>query len=173
MSGLRDDEIERLAELLRRVADAGLGTPRLPGPVFAALRGVVAQPTAELLLTRPDGTVFLTWREDAHFRGWHLPGGFVGCGEDLARACERLGAAELGVALRFESIAGHAVWPDHPYASALCLLCRCSSDADSPSGRFFGVPPEPMLAPHRTLLLGAGYWGGAEPDASDGPKKAS
>lgn len=153
---LDEAQVETLATLLREVARSGQGVPNLPAPVFAALKDVVAQPTAELLLER-EGRVLLTPREDEHWRAWHLPGGFVGCGEGLDDACRRLALRELGIDVRLEGIVGHGCWPDHPYASPLLLLCRCAFDAAPAAGEFFAEPPEALIPRHRELLRAYGW----------------
>lgn len=153
---LSEAEIEELARLLRRLSESGQGAPRLPAPVFYALKGVVAQPVVELLLRR-DGAVLLTYREDANWRGWHLPGGFVGVGESLEAACSRLAKAELGIDVRLEGILGHMSWDDHPYASPVSLLCSCAFEREPSSGEFFASPPEPMIERHRELLRAVGW----------------
>jgi ADP-ribose pyrophosphatase YjhB (NUDIX family) len=147
-----DEDIQELARLLRQVSAEGLGVPRLPGPAFVALKGVVAQPTVEVLVTRDGRDVLLTPRHDKHWDGWHLPGGFVGAEESLEAACARIGERELGVTVTLERLVGHYSWTDHPYASALSLLCLCRISEPPKEGQFFEAFPEALIPQHRTLL---------------------
>jgi ADP-ribose pyrophosphatase YjhB (NUDIX family) len=149
---MTDEEVSTLAQLLRQLAAEGLGTPRTPKEVFGALRGVCTQPTVELLVTSSGQDVLLTRRDDRHWSGWHLPGGFVGVGETLQAACERVGRAELGAVATFDRIVGHYTWTDHPYASPLSLLCLCRLEATPTDGQFFAVLPPDLLSQHRALL---------------------
>jgi hypothetical protein len=56
-----------------------------------------------------------------------------------------------------ECIVSHATWNDHPYASALSLLCKCEFSEEPSTGRFFTRFPEPMISRHRELLAGVGW----------------
>jgi ADP-ribose pyrophosphatase YjhB (NUDIX family) len=147
-----DEEIAQLARLLRKLSAEGLGIPRAPKAVFLALKGVVAQPAVELLVTRTGRDVLLTRRDDQDWSGWHLPGGFVGAGESLEAACRRIATVELGTAATLDRIVGHYTWTDHPYASALSLLCLCRLEGKPSDGQFFETLPSDLLAQHRTLL---------------------
>lgn len=149
---MTDDEVQQLALLLRKLAAEGLGTPRTPKDVFVAFRGVVTQPTVELLVSTDERDVLLTPRHDKNWSGHHLPGGFVGVGETLQAACDRVARAELGVGATLERLVGHFTWTDHPYASPLSLLCRCRLEGAPQVGRFFATLPDDLLRQHRTLL---------------------
>jgi len=149
---MTENEIQQLAGLLRKLAAEGLGTPRTPKDVFVALRGVVTQPTVELLVSRDSRDVLLTPRHDKHWAGHHLPGGFVGVGERLEDACDRVARAELGVGATLERLVGHFTWSDHPYASPLSLLCLCHLDGAPNVGEFFVTLPDDLLRQHRALL---------------------
>lgn len=151
---MNSDELQQLASLLRKLAAEGLGTPRLPKEVFSAMRGVVAQPTVELLITSNGRDVLLTPRQDKHWHGYHLPGGFVGVGESLEHACARIALAELRAGATLQRIVGHYAWTDHPYASPLSLLCLCTLDREPAEGALFAVEslPEALLRQHRELL---------------------
>jgi 8-oxo-dGTP diphosphatase len=149
---MHGDEIQQLSSLLRRLAASGMGVPRMPRAVFEALRGVAVQPAVEVLVTRTGRDVLLTRRDDEHWSGYHIPGGFVGCGETLQLACSRVALAELGVEARMERLVGHYTWPDHPYASALSLLCLCRVDEAPRHGTFFDPLPSDILASHRQML---------------------
>jgi len=156
---MSEDDVEELARLLRLLADEGLGVPKAPPAVFAALRGVVAQPTVELLISGPSGTgAWLTRRDDRHWTGWHLPGGFVGAGEPLEEACARIGRVELDAVVTLDAIVGHHTWNDHPYASALSLLCRCRAATPPRHGRPFETAPDEIIPEHRAMLDRAGVW---------------
>ncbi|MGE0701492.1 MAG: NUDIX domain-containing protein [Hyphomicrobiaceae bacterium] len=148
------DEIAQLAGLLRKLAGEGLGTPRMPLEVFRAMRGVVAQPVVELLVSHTGRDVLLTPRHDADFQGHHLPGGFVGAGELLEHAVDRIARRELGVSARLVRIAGHYVWEDHPFASPVSLLCHCNLDGEPHDGTLFDVAalPADLIREHRVLI---------------------
>ena len=152
------DEIAQLAALLRKLADEGGGTPRMPWEVFSALRGVVCQPALEIFVTRTGRDVLLTARHDRSFRGHHIPGGFVGAWETLDTAAERIAKRELGVAAQPIRIVGHHTWAEHPFASPLSLLCLCKLAGEPTDGAFFdrdALPPD-LLPDHRQLL--DAYW---------------
>ena len=149
---MTEDEIQTLAQLLRKLAAEGLGTPRAPKEVFLALKGVVVQPTVEILATRSGRDVLLTRRDDKHWNDYHLPGGFVGVGERLEDACDRIARAELGTGARFERLVGHYSWTEHPYATPLSLLCLCRLDAAPRAGEYFDPLPPGLLREHRELL---------------------
>lgn len=150
---MTSDEIAQLAALLHKLAAEGLGTPHTPKEVFVALRGVVAQPTVELFIAS-DTHVLLTPRADRHFHGYHLPGGFVGVGESLAAASTRVAERELGSSARFIEVLGDYAWSDHPYASPLCLLCRCELAQAPRVGREFSLSelPAELIPQHRALI---------------------
>jgi ADP-ribose pyrophosphatase YjhB (NUDIX family) len=151
-----EEEVQQLAELLRQVSAEGLGAPRLPKAVFEALNRVVRQPAVELLVTRDGRDLLLTPRHDNDWDHWHLPGGFVGVAESLEEACTRIGGRELGVNVTFASLIGHYSWMDHPFASALSLLCLCRIDAAPQEGRFFDELPVNLIPQHRAML--ARWW---------------
>jgi len=77
------------------------------------------QPAVELLVTSTGRDVLLTHRDDEHWSGYHIPGGFVGCGESLQMACACVSRTELGVDSVFERLIGHCVWLEHPSAAPL------------------------------------------------------
>jgi ADP-ribose pyrophosphatase YjhB (NUDIX family) len=151
---MTEDDIAQLALLLRKLAEEGLGTPRTPKDVFVPLRGVVVQPTAEVLVSRTGRDVLLTRREDRNFHGYHLPGGFVGVGEGLSEACDRIAQRELGAGAQLTRIVGHYTWQDHPYASPLSLLCLCQLYGEPRDGTSFDVRalPDDLLPQHRALI---------------------
>jgi ADP-ribose pyrophosphatase YjhB (NUDIX family) len=147
-----DQEAQELARLLRKVSAEELGVPRLPKDVFVALRGVVAQPAVELVVSQNGRDVLLTPRQDKHWSGWHLPGGFVGVSETLEAACERIARKELGAHARMTRLIGHYAWTDHPYASALSLLCECTLDDPPRDGEYFSQLPDRLISQHRRML---------------------
>jgi ADP-ribose pyrophosphatase YjhB (NUDIX family) len=149
---MTDEEIALLARLLKQLSDEGLGTPRTPKQVFVAFKGVVTQPTVELLVTRDGHDVLLTPRHDKHWAGHHLPGGFVGVGESLEAACERIARVELGTGAALERVVGHYTWTDHPYASPLSLLCLVRLEGAPSAGTFFDPLPDDLLVQHRALI---------------------
>lgn len=149
--GLSAEELSELAILLRRLAGSGGAMPNTPRVIWDALAGVVPRLAVELFLVR-DGAVLLTWRDDAQWRGWHVPGGFVGVGETLGDAGRRIAARELGVQLEVETVVADYAWPDHPCGAVLSLLCACTCVGQPSEGRYFDTLPEPMVHRHDEIV---------------------
>ena len=145
------NETQTLVALLRRLAAAGGAMPTTPRPIWDALAGVVPRLAVELCLIR-DNAILLTHRDDEHWQGWHLPGGFVGCDESLAQACSRVARRELDLQATLAGVVGEFVWPDHPAGAVLSLLCVIRCDADPAHGRLFTALPEPMVRHHAELV---------------------
>ncbi|HEX5658951.1 MAG TPA: NUDIX domain-containing protein [Polyangiales bacterium] len=149
---MTEEEVQELARLLRKASAEGLGVPRLPKAAFVAMKGVIKQPTVEVLITRDGRDLLFTPRHDKDWDGWHVPGGFVGAEESLEQACARIGSRELGVTVTLERLVGHYSWTDHPYASAISLLCLCRADAAPKDGQFFAELPANLITQHRAML---------------------
>jgi ADP-ribose pyrophosphatase YjhB (NUDIX family) len=149
---MTEAETEQLRSLLLKLRAEGLAVPRMPCDVWKALRGLVVQTAVEILITRNGDEFLLTWREDQHWRGWHIPGGFLGPEESLKAACRRIAKRELGIEVIFEHLLMAYVWPDHPYASVVSLLCICSTESTPCTGSFHQRIPEDTLPNHDALL---------------------
>jgi ADP-ribose pyrophosphatase YjhB (NUDIX family) len=157
---LNPDDQRELVVLLRRLADQGGAMPTTPRAIWDALAGVVPRLAVELGLF--DGeAILLSHRDDETWQGWHIPGGFVGCGETLAVACQRIAQRELGIEVELVGVVGSFAWPDHPCGSVLSLLCVCRSEASPRDARFSAVGgrldffvelPQPMIRHHAGMV---------------------
>lgn len=156
---LSPSEQRELVALLRRLAQAGGAMPTTPRPIWDALAGVVPRLAVELGFF--DGeAILLSHRDDETWQGWHIPGGFVGCGENLASACRRIAQRELGefgMTVELVGVVGSFAWPDHPCGSVLSLLCVCRSEASPRAARgsrmdFFVELPQPMIRHHAGMV---------------------
>jgi NUDIX domain len=147
-----DADQDALIELLAKLRAAGKAVPRMPRPLFYALRGVAALTAVEILIEGAPGQVLLTWREDQHWSGWHLPGGFVAPFETLADACARVSDRELGQHVVFDRVLTAEGWRDHPYASVVSIVCLCQPTQPITVGRCFSGIPEQLIEQHRPFL---------------------
>ncbi|HET9959980.1 MAG TPA: NUDIX hydrolase [Polyangiaceae bacterium] len=151
-------ETDYLIQGLRGLAARGIRAPGVPFGLWREIGQLVPQPAVEMIISNTGEDVLLTYRDDDYWSGWHIPGGFSGCGESLADTCQRLGRHELGADVRLLSVIDSFAWPDHPYGNALSLLCHCEL-ADPPGvGRFFAEPPTHMVRYHRDFMLKFQAW---------------
>jgi hypothetical protein len=44
------------------------------------------------------------------------------------------------------------MWPDHPYASTLSLVCLCEAEQAPAAGTFFTRIPDKMITHHREFI---------------------
>lgn len=146
------EETKQLIELLQRLRATGAESPNLPLEIWQAITTLVPVAAVEVLVTN-DGTDFLlTMRQDEHWNGWHVPGGYVGCGEPLSDACRRVAKRELGIDVQLQRILHAFNWSDHPYAQTVSIVCCCSTSETPKCGEFFRKIPSPMVPNHAEIL---------------------
>lgn len=147
-----EQRIAALAAGLAQLRAEGLVAPKVPEPIWRELAGIVPQLAVEIMITGTGRDVLLVFRDDQDWYGWHVPGGWMACGESVEQAADRVARRELGVGVRVRTILGAFAWPEHPYASGLSLLCVGEADGKPAAGEFFTAPPQPLV-PHHDMFL--------------------
>lgn len=141
-------EKDQLVRLLGTLADEGGGLPHMPLAVFGVIGRLVPLLAVEIGLTRDEGReVLLTWRDDEVWHGWHFPGGFVGTGESIGMACDRIARRELGIGVRHLALVDTYCWRDHPVGSVISLICHCEVQDDPLDGQWYSAAPS-LMPPH-------------------------
>ncbi len=146
------EEIAQLTALLRKLPEHHLLPPNMPLGVWKAIHGIVPIPAAEVIITKSGKDFLLVNRKDDDWDGWHIPGGYMHYRESIPDACTRLAQKELGITVTFEKLIDAYMWPDHPYSSALSLVCVCRATETPAVGEFFMEIPEKMIPHHGDFL---------------------
>jgi ADP-ribose pyrophosphatase YjhB (NUDIX family) len=98
----------RLEEHIAAIESA-IDDPRtgLPQPIFDFLSRITAVVNVDLLIRNDRGEVLLTWRDDALYHGWHVPGGVVRFKERMVDRVAAVARSEIGtdVTIRPEPLA--------------------------------------------------------------------
>ena len=122
------------------------------GKAFLAyMRNNVAL-AAELIVTREQREVLLTWRDDVFFQGWHTPGKHKGPGESWQETASRIATAEIGCEVEFQSVLGFVHHPaeENSRFAEVGVLLHCNLlGAPCEGSRWFSSEPEEMLRQHR------------------------
>ncbi len=87
---LNKNELETLAGLLRRIDNT-----QITGPVWHALVKKFPTVAVELIILDEDNNVFLVYRKDEEFCGWHHPGSVWNDWETIDQRLERLIEREI------------------------------------------------------------------------------
>ena len=151
---LTEEGIEMARALLEHVKPV----PNIPTRLFRRVMGLNVPVAVELVLIRPeDGAVFLTWREDEYWRGWHVPGSFISPGEELIDTARRIADNELrGVTVVSVQSIGDKNLPACPRFHAFGNLVFTASYTGEPGeaarGRWFTEWPEDLIEVHRPYI---------------------
>ncbi|MGK7877535.1 MAG: NUDIX hydrolase [Xenococcaceae cyanobacterium] len=149
---MHSSDIKLLIELLEALKEEGLAAPKMPFLVWQALHGLVPLPAVEVIISQTGKDFLLTYRQDEYWDGWHIPGGFVGCGESIEGACNRIAQQELGIGVVFKRVITAYMWPNHPYANTLSLVCWCVPCTPPKEGEFFTEIPDKMVPHHADFI---------------------
>ena len=122
------------------------------GKAFIPLMEAAGVPMAVELVIVRNGKVLLTYRDDAHFTGWHTPGTYLRRGEDWQTAAQRCADKELKVPVRLVRVLDVFNHPDNPRFHDACTLLLCEADGEPQSGEWFSSPPQDLIPVHRK------YW---------------
>ncbi|OGJ62184.1 hypothetical protein A3C37_01700 [Candidatus Peribacteria bacterium RIFCSPHIGHO2_02_FULL_53_20] len=149
---MTSEEITQLVSLLKKLPKENLLPPHMPLDVWKAIHGIVPIPAVEVIVTTTGSNFLLTHRKDADWDGWHIPGGYMHYRESIPDACRRIAKKELGIDITFEKFIDAYMWPDHPYSSALSLVCVCRTTDVPGDGEFFTEIPKEMIPHHEGFL---------------------
>ncbi len=146
------EEINQLVKLLTKLKSSDLLPPKMPLPVWKAIHSIVPIPAVEVIVTTTGKNFLLTYRKDADWNAWHIPGGYMHYKESIEDACKRIGQTELGIDVTFDKMIDAYMWPDHPFSSALSLVCVCTTTDTPKDGTFFTEIPKDIIMHHGDFL---------------------
>lgn len=148
MTKLTPREIKTAAKILKKSASI----PRMPRELFEVYVSKGVNVIVELVIFNKVGKILLTWRDDKFYHGWHIPGGFMGVGETLEQAAQRIAKREIGrrvTNLKFTSLLNYR--DQDPRSHSFCILHTCRAEKAPKNGRFFSVAEMKKL-PKNDLL---------------------
>ena len=136
---------------------AGLPDPRggLPEAVFDFVRRVTPLVNVDLLVRDDAGRTLLSWREDAFYRGWHVPGGIIRFRETAHQRVAAVARAELGTSVTPTDSPCDLIQANDARGHFISLLFPCTLTAA------IGMDFAPAVGPRRAGML---RWFDAVPD---------
>ena len=123
-----------IEEVEKYITNPSIG---LPEEVFYFVSRITPLVNVDLLIKNQHGETLLTWREDAFYKGWHIPGGIVRYKEEFSERIKQVAKNELGVEVDFdlEPIAIHNQIQIHRrnrgHFIALLFNCRLMTRLDN------------------------------------------
>lgn len=160
LDNLSQDELKHLAAgcLLRiEHPEKGIGTE-----LFEAIIKVTPQPCVECIVVDNvinPSKIFLIWRDDEHYHGWHFPGAFMRYGNNFEETIEAIIVARelsgkvgsirrTGINYSIVDSRGHAV------AAGVYLVQLSEEPEESETRKWFpiGSIPNDLLKHHMEML---------------------
>jgi hypothetical protein len=97
------------------------------------------------------GQVFLSYRDDPHFKGWHFPGFFRTPGKDQLLDCQEKAAKELGADFKIKRIKQSYLADriDCPRFHHATLMALVEFEGKPSKGEWFSEMPEDIIPLHQ------------------------
>lgn len=76
----------------------------LPEKIFLFISRITPLINVDLLIKDEGGRTLLSWRDDIHGRGWHIPGGIVRFKEKFETRIRKVTEKEIGAEIEFEKV---------------------------------------------------------------------
>tara|TARA_Y100000310_G_scaffold342034_1_gene443435 strand:- start:8409 stop:8897 length:489 start_codon:yes stop_codon:yes gene_type:complete len=73
----------------------------LPKEIFYFISKLTPFVNVDLLIKDENGRILLSWRDDIHGTGWHIPGGIVRFKEKMKQRIEKVSENEIGIKIKF------------------------------------------------------------------------
>ena len=152
---MTEEQIDDLVKYIRLAKQDKILLPNLPLRLFEALNEYVSLPVVEVILVDKQNRFLLTYRDDEHWHGWHIPGGFVGVRESIQNACSRIAMRELGIECTFIKVVNAIAWENnHDFSSPISIFCLCTVKGDKApqDGTYFDTCPEDTIGFHKAFF---------------------
>lgn len=85
--------------LEKQIKDPKVG---LPEDIFLFVSRLTPLVNVDLLIKDENGRTLLSWRDDLHGTGWHIPGGIVRFKEKMETRLLKVAKKEIGVPIEFD-----------------------------------------------------------------------
>lgn len=152
VTALTDEEREIYLKLQAKVGWKRTGTD-----VFESFFPILPMVPSELAVVREiDGVkhVLMWRRKDAHYDGWHMPGGYILLGESDHEWIKRVFKKEVNLRLtHFQFIRRFNTRPDTDWVPnhQMAHFFLCEVEGEPTNGKFFPLdkPPEDTLGHHK------------------------
>lgn len=76
----------------------------LPEELFLFVSRITPLVNVDLLIKNEQNHTLLTWRDDAYYHGWHIPGGIIRHKETIAERIKAVAKYELGAEVQFNPV---------------------------------------------------------------------
>jgi ADP-ribose pyrophosphatase YjhB (NUDIX family) len=119
----------------------------IPSPygIFDKLLSRTVPTSQELLLIR-EGRLYLVYRDDENWKGWHVPGGFLSPRETLIMAAQRIADTEIpGSKITGTKLIFTLRGTDNPRFDTTTLLVISEFEGEPTGGRWFEEFPVDFL----------------------------
>jgi len=96
-----DKELSLWEKIGEKIGSLG----KMPLAIFNWVIKRIPLTAIEVALVHPNKNgIFLTWRDDQHFKGWHFPGSFIFFRESWRKACQRIINKEISTTVQIKTI---------------------------------------------------------------------
>ena len=85
----------------KQVSNPSLG---LPEELFLFISRITPMVNVDLLIKDENGRTLLSWRDDIHGAGWHIPGGIIRFKEKFETRIQKVAKIEIGAPVKFNPI---------------------------------------------------------------------
>ncbi len=131
-----EKEIKLAVDILKRATPI----PHMPEALFEVFVSKAVLMIVELIAINKDGKILLTWRDDKFYYGWHIPGGFMGVGETVEQAAQRIAKRELGGPVTNLKLATFLNYRyEDPRSHSFSHIHTCRREKAPTNGKFFSV----------------------------------
>jgi ADP-ribose pyrophosphatase YjhB (NUDIX family) len=151
MKEKREKEVDRLIRQIRE-PEKGIGSD-----LFEAIIKVVPQPCVEAVVVNSINLpreIYLVWRNDQFYSGWHCPGTFIRFAEDFETALQRLLLREIKTEFRRFRPTDVQYSRKDSRGHTVGTVWLVEPDSKPRNGRWFPIAklPRRILPHHREFL---------------------
>ena len=111
-------------------------------------------PAAQELIIIKDKKIYLTWRNDKWWKGWHTPGAHIKPRETLKKTCQRIADGEIpGIKIKNVKLLGAVSCMRSPRAHNVILITKANFSGEPTKGKWFSSFPANFIQKNYISLL--------------------
>lgn len=149
---LSKKEAGKLVSYIQKIKNPHEG---LPQNVCLAVMKIVPFVACEVVITNEKREIFLTWRQDEWWIGWHFPGGLMRYVESFDERLAKTVEKELGVRLKKYRFLFPINYLCQKRGHVVGLAFHCITDKLPSGGKFFSKLPKDIIPGHKEFWIKA------------------